>query len=233
MAAYLVALLVLAAAAIAGGALALVAGWRAFDPVAPAAGLAALIGLASFGAVLPDAGAAVAVPPLLAVVAAAALLVRRRPGLPSPLAPLAIAGVVAALTALPFLAAGRVGILGVSLNNDTSTHLVWADGLRDGAVAALFPPSGGYPLGPHALIAAIAELTGAAPADAMTGLTIAVPVLLGWSALGAVELRWRMLGWVAAAVVATAYLVAAYYGQGAFKELLMALFVLSFAVAAE
>ncbi len=233
MTTYAIALLLVAGAVLAGEALCRAAGWRDWSYCAPAVGLAALMALASAGAALPGAaGMAVAAPPAAAMLAGAVALARR-PALSQPVVAFAIAAVVVGFTALPFLAAGRVGILGVSLNNDTATHLVWADGLRSQEVADLFSPSGGYPLGPHALMAASAELTGGSMEAAMTGFTIAAAVLLGWAAASALAGVPWWLRWAPAGLAAIAYLAAAYYGQGAFKEIAMALFVLAFAAGAE
>ena len=59
---------------------------------------------------------------------------------------------------IPFIAVGRVGILGVGLvNDDMANHLLIADWLnaRVGEMPALIHQ--GYPLGPHALVAGLAR----------------------------------------------------------------------------
>ena len=126
------------------------------------------------------------------------------------------------------------GLLGVSLNNDTSAHLVWAEGLRSDLMAELYPLPGGYPLAPHALMAALAAVTGIAMDEVLNGLliaTAALTALAAWPLLARLPVAARIVG---AALVTFAYLSAAYYAQGAFKETMMALFVVAFvAVLAE
>ena len=65
---------------------------------------------------------------------------------------------------------------------------------------------------------------------AFAGETMAVPILLAWTTLVAL----RKVGWPGKAFVATmtglTFLLAGYYGQGSFKEIMQALFVLAFAL---
>ena len=105
---------------------------------------------------------------------------------------------------------------------------MWAEGLRSSTMASLYPLPDGYPLAPHALMAALATVTGIPMDEVLNGLLIAVGVLTALTALGLLARLPAVARAAGAALVAFAYLPAAYYGQGAFKETLMALFVLAF-----
>ena len=145
------------------------------------------------------------------------------------LAGLPVAAAVLALCALPFLANGRIGELGTSVLDDLWFHMSQADVLRtDGTSMQVL--ADGYPIGPHALVATLAAGTGMGVDTAFTGLLLVTPVLLALVALAAFEgVPWplRMLG---ASVVGIPYLVASYLAEGAFKEPLLALFFLGFAL---
>ena len=70
--------------------------------------------------------------------------------------PVVVITVLAA--SLPFAIAGFVGILGVGLvNDDMASHLIIADYVSDysGVVPSFI--KGGYPIGPHAVVAAVAR----------------------------------------------------------------------------
>jgi hypothetical protein len=112
-------------------------------------------------------------------------------------------------------------------------HLLYAEAIRSPAVAEVTSLSASYPLGPHALCAVLAEATGVRVDYAFAGETMAIPVLLAWTTLAAT----RRAGWLARTLVATmtsfTFLLAAYYAEGAFKEIMQALFVLAFALALE
>ena len=101
---------------------------------APAVGLALLIIVADVAIKLPGRAATSAVACAVVTVAAAVLVVvrriRDRPA-PGGLAVALITVIVAAFgAAIPFIANGHVGLPGVSLDNDTANHLVWAEALR-------------------------------------------------------------------------------------------------------
>lgn len=128
---------------------------------------------------------------------------------------------------MPFLAAGRGGILGVTVDNDMAVHLAYVEGFLSPAVAKAFPLPPDYPLGPHALVAALSRGLSIEPDFAFSGFTMALPVLNAWIVL-AVARRASWLGKaIAATVVGMPFLVAAYYGQGSFKEVAQAGFVLA------
>ena len=144
----------------------------------------------------------------------------------------ALAALLAALfAALPFIAADNIGILGVGLvNDDMASHLLLADWIREGFRPEPVLVDQGYPLGPHALVAGIGALLGASSIDVFAGLTLAIPALtalLAYSALDGLRAVPRV---GAAALVALPYMAAAYLAQEAFKEPIIALFVLSWAL---
>lgn len=132
---------------------------------------------------------------------------------------------------LPFIANGRIGLQGVTLDNDSALHLLFAEAARSSRMAALW--SGlqqGYPLGPHSAVATVGTATGIPLDMAFAGLLIAIIPLTALVAADvlAEESLWRRA--VVAATCALCYLAAAYYGEGAFKETIMALLLLGFVV---
>ena len=111
-------------------------------------------------------------------------------------------------------------------------HVLWAEALRSSRMAKLwlkepsFPP--GYPLGPHSVVAALGSVTTMSLDLVFTGLLLAIGVLtaLVGANLLAGQNWWRRA--IAGLVCAFAYLLAAYYAEGAFKETLMAGLLLGF-----
>jgi hypothetical protein len=140
---------------------------------------------------------------------------------------------VAFLALLPFLASGRAGTLGVSFDNDMATHLRWAEAIASHTVAGAFGLDPSYPVGPHALVAVLATGGGTRVDYAFAGVTMAVPILTAWTAL----IGFRGVAWLAKALgvmlVSISFLLAGYYAQGSFKELMQALFVLAFPLVLE
>jgi hypothetical protein len=142
------------------------------------------------------------------------------------------AGVLAAVAAsIPFIAAGHVGILGVGLvNDDMASHLLLADWIDERFRPEPRLIDQGYPFGPHALVAAIATTLDARSIDVFAGLTLAIPALtalLAFAALDGLRTGARI---ACSALVALPYMAAAYLAQEAFKEPIMALFLLAFAL---
>jgi hypothetical protein len=228
MAAYLLALLIVLGALAVGTAVCRVCG--ADQRVAPAVGLATMIAVATLAIQLPGDAVTAAVIGLLVLGAFVVWLLRDGIGRID-LGALAAALGAGALVSLQFLSANRIGIPGISVNNDTATHLLWTETLRSDLMASLYLPNSGYPLGPHSLIAAIAQGTGASAADVLTGLLIATPVLTAVTAAAVLRPAPLLLRAPAAALASLTYLAAAWFGQGAFKEPLMSLFLLAFALA--
>jgi hypothetical protein len=141
--------------------------------------------------------------------------------------PVALGALVAA--SLPFAVEGHFGILGTGFNPDMSQHLLATDRLAEGHGSQLFHQ--GYPLGPHSVVVALNKGLGVGLVQGFTGLTIAAAVIAPLTALAAFadQPKWRRTA--AALVVGLAYLVASYYAQGAFKEVIQALLVLAFVLA--
>ena len=68
------------------------------------------------------------------------------------------AALAALFAALPFIAAGHVGILGVGLvNDDMASHLLLADWIDERFRPEPVLIDQGYPLGPHALVAGLGD----------------------------------------------------------------------------
>lgn len=222
-------LLVLVAAALLGRAILVACGHRGWSQLAPAVGLAALCPIAWSTVRLPGEGTAAAIAVGIAA-AGSALFLRRRGGgwgrWSGREAAVALAALLAA--SLPFIVEARFGILGTGLNPDMSQHLFAADRLAAGTGERLI--AGGYPLGPHAIVVALAAL-GLSPVAGFNGLMLAVAVAACLAPLALLDRTSGPRRAGAALCVGLAYLVAAYYVQGAFKETMQALFVLAFAIA--
>jgi hypothetical protein len=135
--------------------------------------------------------------------------------------------VVAAFGAsLPFIVEGHFGILGTSFNPDMSQHLLAASQLAHGHVGQL--QHQGYPLGPHSIVVALNKGLDIGLVKGFSGLSVAVAVLAPLTALAAFRERPMAVRTAAALVVGLAYVVASYFAQGAFKETMLALFLLGF-----
>jgi hypothetical protein len=138
-----------------------------------------------------------------------------------------VAIVILVVLAIPFAVSGRWGLLGVGFNNDLGLHLAWAEWLRSGFGPE---PDPGYPLGPHGLAVATALVPGIGLGQAFLGEIVAIGVMTGLTALGALRTLPPTRRTIAAAMVALPYLAASYYAQAAFKELAEALLVLAFTI---
>ncbi|MGV1048578.1 MAG: hypothetical protein ACOYD4_08680 [Solirubrobacterales bacterium] len=225
---YASAALICAASLLVGRALLSLAGRRSWSWLEPGFGFAAILTVTGALARAPGHGTSATLGVAALLVVAALVAWRRRydaagawrTGLP-------VALLVALALAIPFAISGRWGLLGVGFNNDLGLHLAWAEWLRSGFGPS---PDAGYPLGPHGLAVATAAVPGIGLGQAFVGEIVAIGVLTGLTALGALgEMRpGRRL--LAAAMVALPYLAASYYAQAAFKETAEALFVLAFAI---
>ncbi len=200
-----------------------------------AIGLAALTVVAALAIRLP--GRAVTAAILIIVLLAVGSFAARRGFGPRGAAPdrgadlvgLAVVLVILAAAVVPFLLEGRAGVLGEGIyTNDHAAQLYWTDWLQSGFGPEPTAVAWGYPVGPQSLVAVIAEVTGASLVDVFNGLLIAIPALTG---LAALSLLWRLrpLPRVAAASLAgLPFLAASFLAQSAFKETVMALFILGF-----
>ena len=222
-------LIVLGAAATIGQAILVACGRRGWSPLAPAVGLAALCALAWWTVRLPGEGTAALIAIAIAAAGSALFLRGRLTGAGAGLRRDLVVALAALLVAsLPFIVEARFGILGTGLNPDMSQHLFAADRLAAGDSERLIAE--GYPLGPHAIVVAVAAL-GPSTVEAFNGLMLAVAVAACLAPLALLDglSDWRRAG--AALCIGLAYLVAASFVQGSFKETLQALFVLGFAIA--
>ncbi len=205
-------------------------GVRRWSWLSAAVGLALLCAVCWATARLPGDGAIPAALALVLTVAAVAFLWGRiegggealRTGLP-------VALVAAAAASLPFLVEGHFGILGTGFNPDMSQHLLATARLADGVDSQLL--NQGYPLGPHAVVVALNTGLGIGLVQGFSGLTVAVAILAPLTALAAFADRPPLRRTIAALLVGLPYLVASYFAQGAFKETIQALLVLSFVLA--
>ena len=140
------------------------------------------------------------------------------------------AGIVSLRRLAPFISSGRVGLPGVSLDDDTAQFLLYTETLRSPRMEHLWGASNGYPLGPHGVAATLSSATGIPLDMAFTGLLLAVIPITAMTAVGVLRRAapWRRV--LIGVMCALPYLSAAYYAQGSFKETVMALLLLAFVV---
>ena len=216
-----------------GQAVCALCGAREWSAPAPAVGLAVLLAVARVTIELPGDDVTAAV--TIAALAAAALLVLRRERARGrlPLGPALRLGIpvlliVGAAVAIPFVVNWRIAPLGVSVNDDFAFHLLWADALatRADAFEVIRP---GYPVGAHALVAALAVPFGDVEGT-FIGVILALPALTALCALGALAGLSAPLRVVGAALTGIPYLAAGFLVQTGFKELIVALMTLGVAL---
>jgi hypothetical protein len=232
LATYVSALLVCGASLVIGQAALSGCGWRRWSWLAPGVGLGLVLALAWATVRLPGEGTtSAAVIGALAAVSIAALWrggvagIRAAVGEGPPPALIALAA-----SSLPFAVEGHFGVLGTSFNPDMGQQLFAADWLVDPNRREPGLVENGYPLGPHAVAAALTAVTGANLVTAFDGLTIAVPVLAALTSLTVLRELPPVRQALGAALVALPYMAASYVAQGLFKELIQALLVLAFAL---
>ncbi len=185
------------------------AGRRDLAWLSGAVGLALLLVGAGIAVRLPGHATAVAVALALIVAVSAIVLWASRPtGLAGLAAALPAMLVALAGASIPFLVAGRVGILGVGLvNDDMASHLLLASWLDERFLPEPVLIDQGYPLGPHALVAGLSSTLGPDPIRAFAGLILSIPALAALVAFGALD---RLGAWartLAAAATALPYLI--------------------------
>jgi hypothetical protein len=225
---YASAALICAASLLVGRAVMALAGRRQWSWLEPAVGFGAILTVTGALARAPGHGTSATLGVAVLVVLAA-IVVWRAPGeAPGALREgLPVALAVLLVLSIPFAVSGRWGLLGVGFNNDLGLHLAWAEWLRSGFGPA---PDPGYPLGPHGLAVATAAVPGIDLGRAFVGEIVAIGVLTGLTALGALRALTAPRRLLAAALVALPYLAASYFAQAAFKETAEALFVLALAI---
>src|SRR3954470_21832000 len=222
--------LIVAASLLLGAAIMAIAGLPRHSAAGPATGISALLVICGIAIKLPGHAVTAAVVTGVTLIGCFAVFGRTR----LPAGPLRIGAIVvvigaALVVAVPFATSGRVGILGQGLvNDDMASHLLFTEWIGSHAGPTPDLIKDGYPLGPHAIVAATAKVSGASLIEGFAGLTGAIAVLLALTAYGALE---GLRGWLrvpAAVLAASPYLAAAYLAQGAFKEPLLALALLGF-----
>jgi hypothetical protein len=233
LAGYLTGALICLAAVAAGQAAMALCGARRPSVLAPAVGLSLLVGVADLGAKLHGGATTAGIGLVVLVVTSVVVLAAGwggRPPAPGPAA-LVAALLAAFLVSIPFLANGRMGPLGAGLvNDDMASHLLFTDWLITHTGQTPDQVTGGYPLGPHSLVAGVARISGAAPVEVFAGLTFAIAALTALTAFGALDRVRPVLRVPAAALTALPYLGAAWLAQGAFKEPMLAFLLLAFAL---
>ena len=224
--------LIVAASLLLGSAVMAIAGLPRHSPVGPAAGISALLVICGIAVKLP--GHAVTAAAVTGVALIGCFVVFGRTRVPAGAVRIgAIVAVIGAalVVAIPFATSGRVGILGQGLvNDDMASHLLFTEWIGSHAGPTPDLIKDGYPLGPHAIVAAVSKVSGASLIQGFAGLTGAIAVLLALTAYGVLG---GIRGWLrvpAAVLAASPYLAAAYLAQGAFKEPLLALALLGFAL---
>lgn len=204
-----------------GGAALRLAGAREWNWLAPMVGLSVTLLLATPANHVPGHCTTMAIAIAL-LATAAAVWSLSSPAHRPPLTDLLAAAPVVFLVMVPFLAVDRGGILGVTVNDDMAVHLGFVEGFLHPSVTEVYRLPSDYPLGPHASAALLSRGLGIEPDLAFSGWTMAVPIISAWTVLAAA----RNAAWygkaIAATVVSLPYLVAAYYGQGSFKEVAQA-----------
>ena len=225
----------LAACLLVGEAVCRLAGLRRWSWPSGAIGLCVLLVLGAAGTVVPGRATTMFVVIVaLALAAAAWIGWRDRADLAQlarhALDPAVLLALVLAGTLVPFLANGRVGLTGPSFNNDSRFHMWAAEHLLAGEAVPANVLGGGYPLGPHGLVAAVARGLGTGVELAFMALLMLVVALTALTARAVLTDLRRPAAIVLALLVSLGYLLASFYGQAAFKETMLALFVLATAV---
>src|SRR4051794_15707241 len=222
--------LIVVASLLLGSAIMAIAGLPRHSAAGPATGISALLVICGIAIKLP--GHAVTAAAITGVALVGCFFVFGSARVPAGTVRVgAIVAVIGAalVVAIPFATSGRVGILGQGLvNDDMASHLLFTEWITSHAGPTPDLIKDGYPLGPHAIVAATAKVSGASLIEAFAGLTGAIAVLLAVTAYGALRGIRGLLRVPAAVLAASPYLAAAYLAQGAFKEPLLALALLGF-----
>jgi hypothetical protein len=233
LATYVCAMVILLLSLVVGRALLLLFGRRTASFIEGAVGVAVLVLVSSVAIRLPG-GEKTSIAAIAALtVVATAVLVWKRDRVLGPAFGLAL--LPAVLTALfvsfPYVASGHLGLPGVGVNNDMAMHLIFADWL---ITPQGITPRGiaiGYPIGPQAFVASVTEALGTEPLRGFLGLLVVVPVLTAIASLAVLRELPPLARILGASFVPVAYLAASVLGIASFKEQLMALWLICFALA--
>src|SRR5262245_16239931 len=172
--------LIVAASLLIGHAILGLLGWQRPAWLSGATGFGVLVVLSPFLVRLPGRATTAAIVLGLLVIAAAAVVVRdrRRAGVAGWPVGVAAALIVVGLGSLPFLFNDRIGVLGEGIyTNDHAAQLYWADWLQHGFGPEPSAVRFGYPVGPQAVAAIAATVTGSSLISAFNGLLLAIPAL--------------------------------------------------------
>jgi hypothetical protein len=211
--------LVLSVSLVLGTAILTLSGIEHRAPLAAPVGFAGLLVLAGLCIHLPGRAATCAVIVTLVTLVSLAYVVRAPGRSPFPLWTVSVAAAAVLAALIPFAAAGHVGLLGVGTNDDMSEHLLAAWSLQAHApIGSASLIGSGYPIGPHAIAAAISTATGMSLERAFTGLIVGVPALLALAAAAAIPGASQVGRSIVAVAVGLCYLQAAFLVQASFKE---------------
>ena len=145
-----------------------------------------------------------------------------------------IAAPVVALSLLaasiPFIASGHLGVPGIGVNNDMAAHLIFADWLQNPTGPVPGGIAFGYPIGPHGMVATISEALGTQPLYGFLGLLLAITVITALTSLNLLAELPPVRRTIAAVLVSVPYLAASTFGIGGFKEMMVGLFLVAFAL---
>src|SRR5215216_5570049 len=225
--------LIVVASLLLGAAIMAISGLPRHSAAGPATGISALLVICGVAVKLPGHAVTAAVAVGVALVGCFVVFGGSR----APTGTVRIGALVAVVgaalvVAIPFATSGRIGILGQGLvNDDMASHLLFTEWISSHAGPTPDLIKDGYPLGPHAIVAATAKVSGASLIESFAGLTGAIAALLALTAYGALPRVREWLRVPAAVLAASPYLAAAYLAQGAFKEPMLALALLGFALA--
>ena len=194
---------------------------------APAVGLSLLILISSVAVQLPGNTLTAALILAVVLLAAGVLAAVRRGAWRFPAVSVGVICLAGLGAAIPFISTGRVGLLGVALDNDSSSHLEYAESLQSAVTRKLYGSPTGYPLGPHRLVVTLARGLGARLDLALTGPMIATVILTALTGANALRGHAGYKRVIIGVFSALLYLVAAYYAEGSFKEQIMGLLLLA------
>jgi hypothetical protein len=176
--------LIVAASLLLGAAIMALAGLPRHSAAGPATGISALLVICGIAIKLPGHAVTAAIAVGLALIGCFFVFGSTRVPAGTVRAGAIVALVGAALiAAIPFATSGRVGILGQGLvNDDMASHLLFTEWITSHAGPTPDLIEDGYPLGPHAMVAAAVKVSGASLIEGFAGLTGAIAVLLALTA---------------------------------------------------